>query len=559
MNRIIVRKIIVGITLIILMLNLSIPIYSQDRSRGSYNLNHSIRVTEHGFLAVEEIVEFLNTESSVLTMQQLELTYASIPIDSISSITIHGSIELTVEKIRINNNTKLIISPIGDYHVESGNNITVGLKFFISDQVNVTNAINYSVKLPLIPSMNIVIDEVKSNVYFPTGSEISSLPIGFLLADDVSVKIAGSFEHIRSDDTNTQVVEYSLNTVNNFGILEFPSVDRTFIPSPDGSVVLRDEIRVVNRGELKTNMIRLLRLDNDGPNVDVVPIGNPPLINRFSVDLLDEVFDLKSIYRTSLSQGEEILFVIEYPISLGYSESVDGTLSFDLPIKPPIEGIVKRFTIKVEPLPGVSISGGETHTILGVTSYNEENYYFSTSPQIAWASSNVLPVATFLFIVSIVALLFTKVQFQRSTDDKKQIPLIEELVILFEEKTGAIENIIQSYNNKKRGSVSKGKLVETKRYFESLKGKSAGKMGEIRSKITTLKPHIKNSLADLSNSDKDYNRSVLDIIKLYEQYHTGKIRDDTFVKLRRMHQKRFDMAKDKLLEKVENIQNELER
>ena len=358
------------------MLNLSIPIYSQDRSQGSYKLNHSIRVTEHGFLAVEEIVEFLNTESSVLTMQQLELTYASIPIDSISLITIHGSIELTVEKIRINNNTKLIISPIGDYHVESGNNITVGLKFFISDQVNVTNAINYSVKLPLIPSMNIVIDEVKSNVYFPTGSEISSLPIGFLLADDVSVKIAGSFEHIRSDDTNTQIVEYSLNTVNNFGILEFPSVDRTFIPSPDGSVVLRDEIRVVNRGELKTNMIRLLRLDNDGPNVDVVPIGNPPLINRFSVDLLDEVFDLKSIYRTSLSQGEEILFVIEYPISLGYSESVDGTLSFDLPIKPPIEGIVKRFTIKVEPLPGVSISGGETHTILGVTSYNEENYYF---------------------------------------------------------------------------------------------------------------------------------------------------------------------------------------
>ena len=84
-------------------------------------------------------------------------------------------------------------------------------------------------------------------------------------------------------------------------------------------------------------------------------------------------------------------------------------------------------------------------------------------------------------------------------------------------------------------------------------------MGEIRSKITTLKPHIKNSLAELSNSDKDYNRSVLDIIKLYEQYHTGKIRDDTFVKLRRMHQKRFDMAKDKLLEKVENIQNELER
>jgi len=407
--------------------------------------------------------------------------------------------------------------------------------------------------------MNRVIDEVKINVYLPIGSEVSSMPTGFFLVDDVSVKIAGSFEHIRSNDTNTQVVEYSLNTVNNFGILEFPSVDRTFIPSPDGSVVVRDEIRVVNRGELKANNIRLLRLDNDGASIDVVPIGNPPLINRFSVDLLDEVFDLQRIYRTSLSQDEEILFVIEYPISLGYSKSVDGTISFDLPLKPPIEGIVERFTVKVESLPGVSISGGDPHTILGATSYTEENYYFSIGLQIAWASNNVLPVATVLFIVSIVALLFTKVQFRRSTDIKKEIPRIEELVILFEEKTGAIENIIQSYKSKKRGSVSKGKLVETKKYFESLKGKSAGKMGEIRSKITILKPHIRNNLAELSNSDKNYNRAVLDIIKLYEQYHTGKIREDTFVKLRRMHQKRYDNVKDRLLKKVEDIHRELER
>jgi hypothetical protein len=271
------------------------------------------------------------------------------------------------------------------------------------------------------------------------------------------------------------------------------------------------------------------------------------------------VFDLKSIYRTSLSQGEEILFVIEYPISLGYSESVDGAMSFDLPVKPPIEGIVERFTIKMEPMSGVSISGGESRIILGATSYTKEMYHFSIGPQIAWATDTILPVATLLFIISIVTIIATKVQFRRSADVKKEIPRIEELIILFEEKTVAIENIIQSYRNKKRGSISRGNFAETKRYFESLKGKSAGKTGEIRSKITIQEPHIKNNLEELSNSDKDYNRAVLDIIKLYEQYHTGKIREDTFVKLRRMHQKRFDKAKDRLLGKVENIHSGLER
>tara|TARA_B100001971_G_scaffold195654_1_gene202659 strand:+ start:385 stop:2064 length:1680 start_codon:yes stop_codon:yes gene_type:complete len=559
MNRVIVRKSIVGITLALLLLNLSISSYSQDSSQGSYRLNHSVTVTEHGFLAVEEIVDFVNTEPSVVTLQQFDITYATISIDSISSITTQGPIDFSVKKSSIDNDTIITIIPIGDYRVDSGDNITIGLQFFVSDQVNVTSATNYSANLPLVPSMNRVIDEVKINVYLPTGSGISSMPTGFFLVDDVFVKIVGSFENIRSNDANTQVIEYSLDTYNNFGILEFPSVDRTFIPSPDGSVVVRDEIRVVNRGELKANNIRLLRLDNDGINIDVVPIGNPPLINRFSVTLVDEVFDLQSIYRTSLSQGEEILFVIEYPISLGYSESVDGAMSFDLPVKPPIEGIVERFTIKVEPMSGVSISGGESRIILGATSYTKEMYHFSIGPQIAWATDTILPVATLLFIISIVTIIATKVQFRRSADVKKEIPRIEELIILFEEKTVAIENIIQSYRNKKRGSISRGNFAETKRYFESLKGKSAGKTGEIRSKITIQEPHIKNNLEELSNSDKDYNRAVLDIIKLYEQYHTGKIREDTFVKLRRMHQKRFDKAKDRLLGKVENIHSGLER
>jgi len=559
MNRIIVSKSIVGITLAILLLNLSIPIYSQDGSQGKYTLNHSVRVTENGFLSVEELVDFVNTESSVVTLQQFDITYASISIDSISSITTQGPIDFNVKKSSIDNDTIITISPIGDYRVDSGDNITIGLQFFVSDQVNVTDRINYSVKLPLVPSMNRNIDEVKVNIYLPPGSTIIHMPRGFFLVDDVSVMIAGSFENIRSNNANTQVIEYSQEFSNNFGILEFPTVDRTFIPSPDGSVLVRDEIRVVNKGEVKANIIRLLRLDNYGSNIDVVPIGNPPLINRFSVDLNNEMFDLQRIYRTSLSKGEEILFVIEYPISLGYSELLDGKMSFNLPAKPPIEGIVERFTIKVESRQGVDISGGESYTILDVTPYTQEMYTFSSGPQIAWASSSVLPVATFIFIISLVALVSTKVQFRRSVGPKKEIPRIEELVILFEEKTGAIENIIQSYRSKSKGSVSRGKLAETKRYFESLKGKSAGKMGEIRSKINISEPHIINNLVELSNSDKEYNRAVFDIIKLYEQYHTGKIREDTFVKLRKMHQKRFDKTKDRLMEKVENIHSELER
>lgn len=176
MNRTIVKKSIVGITLAILLLNLSIPIYSQDSSHGKYTLHHSVSVTENGFLSVEELVDFVNTESSVVTLQQFDITYASISIDSISSITTQGPIDFSIKKSSIDNDTVITINPIEDYRVNSGDNITIGLQFFVSNQVNVTDRTNYSVKLPLVPSMNRNIDEIKTNVYLPPGSTIVHMP-----------------------------------------------------------------------------------------------------------------------------------------------------------------------------------------------------------------------------------------------------------------------------------------------------------------------------------------------------------------------------------------------
>ncbi len=547
------NKHMLTLTIILIILNFSGPVYSQNISEVVFKLDHSVIINEHGFLAINESIQIINSESSSVKLQPFELNYESIPLDSISSITING-IEIDVLKSSIENGTKLIFNPKMDYQIPSNDQITINVMFYISNQIDIVSTNYYSANLPLVPSMNKVIDEVSSNIFLPVNSKIINMPESFFIDDEIPFKIKGSFQHVLNNALSTKIVEYTLDPTHSFAILNFPNVTRTFIPSTDGSIIVHDEIRVVNRGNMQANQIKLLRLDNEDVNIEIVPIGNPPLINRLSVSLFNEVFDLRNIYRTSLSQGEEILFAIEYPISSNYATFKDGIISYSLPLSSPIDGVIESFTINITPLSGVEILEGESLTLLNVTPYNDDKYSFSTEIQIAWASSTILPVATVLFLISFIALLTTKPKFYLKKNEK-EINDLDEMLVLFEEKIGAIENIIQNYMNKK--SISKSYIIETKNYFDSLKGKTAGKMGEIRTKINHTKSYINDDLKELSDMDKEYNRSVSDIIKLYEQNNTGIIHENTFQKLLKKHEKRYKTAKNSILEKIDNVHNEI--
>ncbi|MEE9586082.1 MAG: hypothetical protein V3W09_04195, partial [Nitrososphaerales archaeon] len=523
-------------------------------------LTHSVKVTEHGFLSIDETVEFQNTGTSPSTLQPFELNYASIPVGDISSVAVQGPVDFNVEKSGVNDTARITLTPRSDHQVPSGASATIRIQFYASNLVDTAEEGLFSARLPLVPSMNRMISEVQSNVVLLANSEVEELPSGFVLEDDAGLKkISGVFQDVEPEGLSTQVVEYTLDPAVSLSPLDFPSVERTFKVSSDGSVTVHDEIRVVNRGGVKATKIKLTLLNEDAATIDIVPIGSPPLINRFTTSLLDQTLDLGVSYQTSLSKGEEFLFGIEYPLSLEYFSSVDGVASFDVPVKPPIDGVVERFAIRVDLASGIDVSGEESLMYEDAAPSSAEFYSFSVSLRIVWASEQVMPVATLLFVVVLAALLFGKAQFRRAGGVEKEAPYFEELVTIFEEKTGVIDDIIHSFGSKRKGGAPKSSFSEAQRYFESVKGRAAGKMGAVKSKIISAKPHLKDNLSELLNLDKEYNRAVLDIISLYEKHYTGKIREDTFEMLRSKYQQRLDKAKERLNESIEYIHDEVEK
>jgi hypothetical protein len=227
-------------------------------------------------------------------------------------------------------------------------------------------------------------------------------------------------------------------------------------------------------------------------------------------------------------------------------------------VNPPIEGVVEKLIYRVDAASGVDVRGGGERVYDDVSPFDSEVFDFHIGLKFVWASSEVIPVATVLFVVALVSLLTGGVDLRRGKLYRGVIPGVEDFVSIFEEKTGSVQETLQSFDRERRGG-SKGRFTEAKRYFETLKGRSAGRMGGIRTKIVSAKPYLKDQLINLTNIDREYNRAALDLINLYEQYHNGRIREETFNKLHGRYHKRLETAKDRLNETVEYIHSELEK
>jgi hypothetical protein len=167
--------------------------------------------------------------------------------------------------------------------------------------------------------------------------------------------------------------------------------------------------------------------------------------------------------------------------------------------------------------------------------------------------------ATVIFAAALLFSLSSKVQPGKVEKVERETRGVEDMFTVFDEKMGLVDSVFQSFRSRRQTSVSRSGFSEARGQFEASRGRVAGKLGEARSKIVSLKPHLKERLEELSNMDKEYNRVVFDILNLYEQYHTGRIRSETFEKLVGKHEQRLRKAKEELREDLDYLHEEVEK
>ncbi|MBI2938435.1 MAG: hypothetical protein HYY22_09530 [Thaumarchaeota archaeon] len=540
-----------------LLLGIALPAYGQENLK--YALNHEVRVTDHGFLAVSETVNIKNDGASATALPTFELIYPSISAANMSTVTVQGPVAFTADKTFANGATTVKVTPQGGSQIPAGSSATVQVNLYLMRQVGVSTGTAFLALIPLTPSMNQAA-QVNSTIRLQPDADVGAPPTGFEVKTSSDAKILSrAAQNVEPGKGITENIGYSRNQANALAVLDFPSVTRIFEISDDGKVVVHDEIRVVNHGGVPATKIKLTLLNKDATSVDIVPISQPPLVNRFTTSLQNGMLDIASAYGVTLNRGEESVFGIEYPLPAEYTRSADGGVSFQVPVKPPVDGLVNSLTYKISSSSGVSVTGSKDAAYKDAAPSDNNLFNFHIGLTFAWASGQIIPVATIIFLIVLVALLSTKISLGRSVEEiGEAVSGLEDFAAIFEEKAVATEDILRSLEKTRKGTA-KTSFAEARRRFETVRTRAASKLGEMRPKILAARPYLKNRLADLTNNDRELNRAVFDLINLYEQFSNGKIREETFNNLYGRHRSRLDKAKDQLNDDVETIHDEIEK
>ncbi|MCP8309120.1 MAG: hypothetical protein H3Z54_10585 [archaeon] len=545
--------------ILVIALLLALPFFSyQAKAQVTIekisSFNHQMFVNDYGFILVNETIFIKNDLESPATLPLINITYPQelynkiIP-QVISPNNFNFNIALT------ENHTRLTIDSRG-YEIQPNESVTISVKFYLVKIFSPAGDSNYTAPIPLVPALSLPIKQVNSSLSIPSFIIFGSQHKNFtaIQTDYFTWELIGAFSNVTQGFSRTENVTISVLEVENiyFALLEFTEAKRELILSPLGDIRVRDTITMINYDNRSVIKLKPSPLTNDFKSIIIIP----PLTNPFSNPLSDannRQVDLGA----NLTKGERYTVTLEYPIrSLDFIKAKDGLFELSLPLKTPIDGVVYNYTVKVILPEGFfAYSKTEESKVNASSLDGEQKIDFRLG--LAWASKDIMPIASFIFIVTLVAFIIVGKPFIK--EELKEIAIrAREYIESFEEKITATKELIDLYKKRQSSQISKIEFKTTQRLLEERRSKATIKINELRPKLISLQPSLQEHLSRIGDLHRDYDRAVKELINLYEQLFTKKVRAEAFDRLLPVHQRRVDEARESLLNSIDTLRREVE-
>jgi len=514
--------------------------------------NHQMFVSEYGFILVNDTISIKNDFESPATLPLINITY---PQDLYNKI-----VPQVISPNDFNfdiNYTRLTIYPPQGYVIQPNETATISVKFYLVKTFSLVSVeeteLNYSASIPLVPALNLPIKQVNSSLSLPPLIIFASQPEKFKeIVDKRAIHtLIGNFSNVAQGFSRTEKV--TISTLENiyFALLEFTEAKRELILSSLGNIMVRDTITMINYDNRNISKLKPSLLTNDFKSILIIP----PLTNPFSNPLSDANIGQVDL-GTNLTKGERYTVTLEYPInSLDFVKAKDGLFELSLPLKTPIDGVVYDYTVKVTHPEGFfAYSKTEESKVNASPLDGEQKIDFRLG--LAWASKDIMPVASFIFIAVLAAFIIGKPFIKGEL--KEIVIRAREYIESFEEKITATKELIDLYKKRQLNQISKIEFKTTRQLLEERRSKATIKINELRPKLISLQPSIQEPLSEIGDLHRDYDRAVKELINLYEQLFTKKVKVEAFDRLLPIHQRRVDDARESLLNSIDTLRREVE-
>ena len=555
-----IRRILLGGVAILLLVSLAVPVGAQTSSVPTVTLTHDYIINEFGFGILNDTFTFRNNGTSTAQIPTFQL---GIP-DTVASHAVSYALlpETGYTETRTNNgNVTMVTVTPSSPTLAAGTTSSVSLETYLTNVLNITagSTTPFGALLLLSPSVSMKVNTLNLIVEVPTGGTLSPAPPTFIPA------LSSTPPTYSLTTTNvTPVISTVWSKLTDsdqafFLPVQVTGVVRTIIPGTNSYPLVQDKITLRNLASYSISNLPLTLLSSSISTVTIEPFSTPPTINPTVVTLTSGNLAMSNApFSAPIQAGDNFTFAMEYSVPSSMVKTSGSTVTVALPYILPIQAVVDSYTVTTQ-LPSGMHPVGSAETVKdNATPINQGTVNVSYSVSTGWAADQALPAASLLFAATFVVLALRRperVKKEEVEEEEETVTdMLPDLIKGLEDKISLFGQFQTQVTGKTQGAVTRAEFSKIRNEIDALKTRAINRLNEIRQ--TAGSKRFLDLLGQIQDAEREEDRSAKDLLNLYDQYHSRRMREDTFRRLMPNYKKRWEAATDHLSDLINLAQRE---
>ncbi len=490
------------------------------------SLENNPMVLELGTISMNETFVVYNPTTSAISLPALTLNLPTEYDQKILDVIVSGPTGFSNTVAREGNFVKLRITPQSGYQVPANANVSITATIATSMLADMFEFGKYRALLPIFPTSDVILKKVTTHLVIARGTTFSNFTGGLSKGDfhDFEATV-GNKSNVARDNAKFDYIYFEPRPdIFLFTVADFSSVSRTIRVSTEGKVFVKDSFKVLNKGVSAITSLRIFPAYSV-KNVTIIEIRGPPLRTPLVLNLVNDRIDMQSAYGQPIQYLEEKVIQYEYIVK---AMSSDGSsLTVSIPLKSPVNSVIRNVAINVESPQNYRLLEGQNPAILPVvTPIGSGSVEYKLRPSASWASTNVFPIATGLFVITLVSLVGYSIRSKGEVLEAKKSRL--DLVKAYEEKVSIVGTVVGELKDIDIDKLQRNKFDNMKKDIALVRSKTGQRVADAKKIIMEKAPEMQKVLNDINNMDTTLERVVQQYLQAYEQHLSKKTTREVF-------------------------------
>ena len=550
-------KRIISLALVLLLIAVVVPaLPSHADSAPVLSLNSQYVINRYGFAVINETVRLANNGSAALQVPDIQFGFGNLT-SAIASYNVTGT-GYSVSTSQSSQGELYAVSG-GGQSIQPGGNSTFSFKALTYSVSSKTSNGTLTVDLLTRPFVSLTAKSAKLLVKMPASTQFKSPPAGFTQSyAGTNVTYYLTITDMAPQPALTHVLLVQKYTGQDFHPLVVYSAERVLTVSPGGTPLVEDSISLENDGVTPLNTLYVAPLAQPFAQVTILPSASPPLLNPTPVGLSRGGLSLtSSAVSLAVNPGANLTLTYQYPLDQKYYNTTGGTVSMSIPLSPPIRAYVGSYSIRMSAPTGVRIAGTAEQNLGRVGPAQQGAAKFAYSLSVGWALNDGVPVASFIFVVALIGLFGASVVglgVEEEEAEETATELATDMVKAFEEKTSLINGFFEEIPSADPNQLNKAYFDELRSRLDVFRSRALQRLNELKQKSGS--PKLFDLLSQIHETEREVDRAARDMINLYEQFYTRRMRKEVYDRLLPSYKKRLEKALNRLSDELNVAQRE---